>query len=143
MNKKSGLKDNLEKTRNTAEQMTWYDDLERFAEDAPWSTIDKVNYFPSFSSRQSITRFIETYEFYNLIRDVPGSIIECGVAAGSFLMGMAHFCAIFEGIHYVRKVVGFDTFEGFVEVNKEDKTSGAEHVKKGGLHWDSYQVLQP
>lgn len=133
---------NLEVTRNTEQQLQWYRDLDRFIRDTPWSETDKITYFPLFAPRQVIARFLECYEFYKMVMDVPGSFVEAGVGSGSFLMGLGHFCTIFEGYHYTRKIIGFDTFAGFVEPSEKDRTSGAAHMAKGGLAWDSYEVLR-
>ena len=74
--------------------------------------------------------------------DIPGSIIEVGVAGGFGLMSFAHFCSIFEPTHYVRKLYGFDTFEGFTKPHNKDLTSNANHMIEGGLKFDSYDILQ-
>ncbi len=135
------MKQNIESTRNTEEQMNWYDDFGDFLTEVEWPILDKLAHFPTFTTRQMVTRFIETYELYKLARFVPGNFVECGVGSGSFLMGLAHFSSIFEPFHYTRRLVGFDTFEGFTEPSDEDKSSGADHMKKGGLSWESYDIL--
>lgn len=134
--------DNLERTRNTDAQIDWYGELREFVESAPWSAHDKVNYFPVFATRQNITKFLECYEFYKLAAEVPGAFVEAGVGSGSFLMGLAHFCAIFEGYNYTRRIVGFDTFSGFTEPAPQDMTSDAAHMRSGGLAWDSLEILE-
>lgn len=98
--------------------------------------------FPVFSPRQRVTRFIETLRYWELIENIPGDIFECGVAGGEFLMAMAHFSAIYEPHHYTRKIVGFDTFEGFTPPSEQDRTSNAAHMQQGGLHYESYEYLQ-
>lgn len=132
---------NLETTRNTQDQADWYAELNTFIDNASWSALDKLSHFSVFTPRQFITRFIEAYEFYRLVRNVPGCILECGVGSGSFLMSMAHCCAIHEPYHYTRRLIGFDTFSGFTPPSTEDQSSGAAHMKTGGLDWDSYEVL--
>ena len=77
-----------------------------------------------------------------MISDVPGNILECGVAGGNFLFAMAHFSSIYEPHHYTRKIIGFDTFEGFTEPSKEDLTSGAKHMESGGLRYESFNYLR-
>lgn len=133
---------NIEKTRNTNQQIEYYNRLNDFIEDPAVSMIDKMTSFPLYTPRQIITSFVEKYEVYKLCKNIPGSIIECGVAGGKGLMTFAHLCSIFEPYHYVRKIIGFDTFEGFPEISDKDKTSKAEHMKKGGLSSDSYQALK-
>ena len=100
MEKTSIQYENLEKSRNTSEQLSWYQELQRFHNSCELSISDMIAYFPIFASRQNISRFIETYEFYKLTKDIPGSFLELGVGSGSFLMALAHFCSIFEGYHY-------------------------------------------
>ena len=133
---------NIEATRNTADQVDWYTSHREFCETAEWSTYDKVANFPIFASRQKITRFLEAYEFYKLAMNTPGCFLECGVASGGFLMALAHFCSIFEGYHYTRRVIGFDTFEGFTEPSPQDLSSSAKHMKAGGLKFESYDILK-
>ncbi len=133
---------NLEKSRNTAEQFNWYDAHAAFCEGSAWPAYDRIANFPVFASRQKMTRLLEAYELYKLAQNVPGCFLECGVAAGGFLMALAHFCAIFEGYHYTRRIIGFDTFEGFPSISKQDMSSGAKHMKPGGLKFESYDILK-
>ncbi len=134
--------DNIEKTRNTEQQLSFYEKLNAFVEQADASTMAKMSTFPVYTTRQVITRFIERYEIYKLCKNVPGNIIECGVAGGRGLMSFAHFCSIFESYHYARKIIGFDTFEGFAGITDKDRSSKAEHMKPGGLNYGYYDILQ-
>lgn len=133
---------NIEKTRNTTDMIEFYSNLEEFLKTLKWDEVRKISNFPVLSYRQSITSFLERYELFKLIKNTPGSIVECGVANGFGLMSFAHFCSIFEGYHYTRKIIGFDTFEGFTEPSTQDLTSKASHMTKGGLHYQSFDVLQ-
>lgn len=133
---------NLEKSRNTPDMFKLYSDLEKFLKKITWTEVEKAANFPVLAQRQAITKFLERYELFKLIHDVPGSILECGVANGFGLMSFAHLCSIFEGYHYTRKLFGFDTFEGFTQPNIKDKTSGAQHMKKHGLKFPSYEILK-
>jgi len=133
---------NLEKTRNTEEQMSFYEELEQFQGQEGQSNMEKFSTFPIYSSRQSITSFLQKYELFRMIREVPGSVVECGVAGGIGVSSFYHFCSIFEPYHYVRKIIGFDTFEGFTEPSEEDLKSGAQHMVKGGLAYDTFDLLK-
>ena len=133
---------NIEKTRNTDEQLSFYTQQESFITNANGLNSEKFQAFPVFTTRQDITYFLERYQLYMLAKNIPGNILECGVGNGFGLMAFAHFCSIYEPYHYVRKLIGFDTFEGFTLPDKKDLTSKAEHMKKGGLHYDSYETLQ-
>lgn len=131
---------NIEKNRNTNEQVDWYERRDQFLTEI--SPSDLANNFSVFATRQNITRFIETFRYWEMIRNIPGNILECGVAGGNFLFSMAHFSSIYEPHHYTRKIVGFDTFEGFPPPSKKDLSSSAQHMVSGGLSFDSYGYLK-
>ncbi|MBD3422613.1 MAG: class I SAM-dependent methyltransferase [Chitinivibrionales bacterium] len=133
---------NIEKNRNSSDQINFYEKLNEFIEEVDSSTINKMKAFPVYATRQIITRFMDRYEVYKLSKNVPGSIIECGVGSGFGIMAFAHFASIMEPYHYVKKIIGFDTFEGFPELSEKDKTSKANHMKKGGLDFGSFEELQ-
>jgi hypothetical protein len=130
---------NIETSRNTEEQLNWYIKRAKFI--SSLSQIDIANNSSVFSTRQQVTRFIETLRYWEMVKDVPGNIIECGVAGGNFLFSMAHLSSIYEPHHYTRKVIGFDTFEGFIEPTEKDLSSKASHMKSGGLCYESYDYL--
>lgn len=134
--------DNIEKSRNTLEQLNWYEERQAYLDSGTVAPHRLVDVFPVFSSRQKVTRFIETLRYWELIENIPGNIFECGVAGGEFLMSMAHFSSIYEPHHYTRKCVGFDTFSGFTAPSGEDETSKAVHMVTGGLRYDSFEYLQ-
>lgn len=134
--------ENLETNRNTQEHIDFYSQMAQLMEQSKLSHFELMQEFPVFATRQQVTYFIERYELYKKIINIPGSIIELGVAGGFGLMSFAHFCSIFEPTHYVRKIYGFDTFEGFPELDQNDLSSSAAHMKKGGLKFDSYDYLK-
>ena len=53
----------------------------------------KLDNFPKYIRRQSLTRFCARYELFKLQRDVKGSIVECGVHHGGGLMAWAKLSA--------------------------------------------------
>ena len=83
--------------------------------------VNKFNNFSKYTRRQTLARFLALYEIYKQQIDIKGSIIECGVNEGMGIMSLAHFSAILEPYNYHRKIIGFDTFEGFPSVSKKDK----------------------
>ena len=131
----------IEPNRNTETQLSFYEQMSQFVEGAEMDTMSKMRAFPVYTTRQVQTRYIERYEIYKLVRNIPGNIFECGVGSGLGLMAFAQFCAIMEPYHYTRKIVGFDTFAGFTEPSQEDLTSKASHLKKGGLNYGSFEEL--
>lgn len=90
-------------------------------EKSPLSTDEKLRNFPKYVRRQDISRFIALYELFKKIIDVKGSIVECGVHLGFSLFTFAKLSANLEPIAIDRKIIGFDTFEGFPSVSEKDE----------------------
>lgn len=69
-----------------------------------------------------LPRFIAQYELYRRILNVPGDIVECGVGGGMSFVGWAQLHFMLEPHNASRRFIGFDTFEGFPEINEQDGT---------------------
>ncbi len=96
--------------------------------DAPFLYMDRI------LLAESLTRI----KLFELIKDVQGSIVVCGVYKGNDLMLYQHLSGIFEPISHHRKIIGFDTFEGFPSVSKKDP----DDLKAGMIHGSSYEHLE-
>src|SRR3989344_7123976 len=75
---------------------------------------DKFNVYDSFLVNGELDRFtkiLARYEFFKMIIDSPGDIVECGVFHGAGLFFWAKLIQIFNPLS-PRKVIGFDTFAG-------------------------------
>jgi len=116
--------------------------MEKVFNSSVGSFSDKIDAFPKFASRQALAKFLARYEIFKKILHVNGSIIECGVLHGGGLFTFAKFSSMFEPANHVRKIIGFDTFEGFPSVNRKDKQTGtSSHFKKGGLMGSSLKEI--
>lgn len=73
-----------------------------------------------YLSSKSLSRILFFYEIYKKIVNTHGIIIEFGVRWGQTLSIMAALRGIFEPFNRHRKIVGFDTFEGFKGLNEKD-----------------------
>ncbi len=82
-----------------------------------------------FLNRQLLSRIIYMQQLYSKILDVPGVVMEFGVRWGQNLALFEVLRGIYEPYNYTRKVIGFDTFEGFVGTGAED--GDAELVEEG------------
>lgn len=108
--------------------------LEQFFTDASGSNVDKLRSFTKFIPVPDLGRFLARAHIFSRIVNVHGSIIECGVHRGGGLMGWATLSAIYEPLNHVRKVVGFDTFEGFADIHPNDRSSHDNaHLARGAL----------
>ena len=78
---------------------------------------------------QTLSRIMFLEHVYKQILDVQGVIIDFGTRWGQNMSLFSAFRGIFEPFNRVRKIVGFDTFSGFVDVHEKDST--AAMMKKG------------
>ena len=76
-----------------------------------------------FIKRQDLTRIMFMNELYNKIINVHGIVVEFGVRWGQNLALFESFRGIYEPFNHNRKIVGFDTFEGFPSVHEKDGKS--------------------
>jgi hypothetical protein len=101
----------------------------------------RLECFPRYARRKTITRFITLYELFKLSLRVKGSVIECGVFRGFGLMTWAHLSAVLEPANLTRRIYGFDSFRGFPSVSAQDDNA-VKAPTPGELKADSYDELQ-
>jgi hypothetical protein len=70
--------------------------------------------------RQSLSRILYYNHLYQKIVEIPGVICEFGVQWGATLAQLINLRGIYEPYNYSRKIIGFDTFEGFPVVDEKD-----------------------
>jgi len=116
--------------------------LERVIAESPFSMVERLINFPMYTPRQDLTNFLIKYELFKKVLDVHGSIVECGCLFGGGLMAFAQLSAIFEPVNHTRKIIGFDTFEGFAGVSEEDSASTSAEAREGGLAIDSFEEIE-
>ena len=98
------------------------------------SFLDKIDAFPKYATRQAIAKFLTKYELFQQILNVNGSIVEAGVLHGGGTLAWAKLSSILEPTNHTRKVIGFDTFEGFPSVDeKDEKGADGSLIKVGEL----------
>lgn len=116
----------------TEMEKNYRDGIEKFFIEASGSISEKLSNFARFVSRQDLALFLYKYELYKKILDIHGSILEFGVYRGGGCFTFAQLSAILEPYNYQRRVVGFDTFEGFPSVSENDMlTDPRLNPKKG------------
>lgn len=117
-------------------------ELDKILHESSLSDVEKMMNFSLYAPRQGVASFLLKYEIFKRIINIQGSIIECGVSYGSGLMSFALFSSIFEPVNYARKIIGFDTFEGFPVLTNKDKPGNDPNAKIGGMKVDSFQELK-
>ncbi len=73
-----------------------------------------------FLTSKNLSRLLFFYEIYKKIVHTHGIIVEFGVRWGQTLSLMSALRGIFEPFNRHRKIVGFDTFEGFRGLSSTD-----------------------
>jgi len=80
---------------------------------------------------------------FKQIIEVEGIIVEAGVFRGGGSMSWAQLSIILEPHNHQRRVVGFDTFEGFQSLSEQDGPEHPDFNTEGAMNADSYdEVLQ-
>ncbi len=116
-------------------------DLASVFEQSADTTEIKLETFPRYARRKTITRFITLYELFKMALDVKGSVVECGVFRGFGLMTWAHLSAVLEPANLTRRIYGFDSFAGFPEVGDKDRNA-FRSPEAGGLRADASAELE-
>lgn len=80
-----------------------------------------------------LARFLAVAEIYKKIVSIPGIVMDIGTWRGQTAVLCENFRAIFEPLHFNRRIVCFDTFEGYKGFSDVDRPTD--------LHKDgTYQV---
>ena len=78
----------------------------------------------------ALTKILFINELYEQIVNVPGVIMEFGTWWGQNLVLYENLRSIYEPFNYDRRVIGFDTFEGYENISDKDQRS--DIIKEGG-----------
>ncbi len=105
------------------------------------TTTEKLENFAKYVPRQALTPFLYRYELFKRVLDLQGSVVECGVLFGGGLMAWAQLSAILEPMNHQRRIIGFDTFSGFVGISEQDRKGTSSFLQKGNYAVNSYRDL--
>jgi hypothetical protein len=134
------FKENKLYSKNNIEEI---DSLSEYFQNSTGTISDKLDNFPKYVTRTSMARFLTRFEIFKKVLDLQGVIIECGVLFGGSLLSWGHFSSILEPSNHQRRIYGFDTFEGFSQISKEDiSTTTSDLCKEGDLAVDSEKDLK-
>lgn len=128
----------------TPTEREFYSQLSSHFVDSPGSVNDKLNSFARYVPRQALATFLARKDLYDHILNVHGHIIECGVFRGAGLFTWANLSTIYEPYNHTRRIVGFDTFSGFPEIESEDLGEPQLELgykRTGGLAAETFESL--
>lgn len=84
-----------------------------------------------FLTSKNLSRLLFLNHIYQMIVDMQGIVIDFGTRWGNNAVVFSALRGIYEPFNRHRKIVAFDTFEGFPEVSKEDGES--DLMRKGNV----------
>ena len=87
---------------------------------------EKQRLLPMFLSSSKLARIFAIYEVYEQIIDIPGSILDLGTWRGETMIICENLRAILEPFNKQRRVIGFDTFQGY-EGFQQNETNSKYH----------------
>ena len=90
-----------------------------------------------FSQRQLVSTSLTRIDLFKKILEVQGAVVECGVYKGNSLFLYNHLSTILEPYNFNRKIIGFDTFEGFRSISKKD----SDIITKDDFSDTSFELL--
>jgi len=101
---------------------------------------DVIENFMLFLRRVNFGKFLSHVQIFNEVMDVPGHIVECGVFKGMSLLTFVKLIEVLCPADSLKRVIGFDTFEGFVNLAEKD---GLPNEKRGKVvgGWNSSDFL--
>lgn len=104
--------------------------------EAPLPPNEMLSNLPLFMKRQDLSSLMFMNDLYKQIINTHGVIMEFGVRWGKNLALFHSLRGMYEPFNHNRKIIGFDTWEGFPSVDKKDGndrliTEGAYSVTKG------------
>ncbi len=92
-------------------------------QDRPMSDEELCVNFGLYMRSGALAKILFLDEVYRKIIGVPGHIMEFGVWYGQSLTTFENLRAIHEPYNHQRRIVGFDTFEGYPSIGEKDKPS--------------------
>lgn len=90
--------------------------------------------FQIYTRRVFLKKFLAHYEFFRMVQDLPGDIVELGVFRGATLFSWANFMEIRNMGDRHKRVIGFDNFAGFGQMHEKDGACVPDlHKTAGGF----------
>ena len=84
---------------------------------------EKERSFGLFLRGSLLARILAITDIYRLIVDIPGVVLDIGTWRGQTAVICENLRAIFEPLHFNRRIVCFDTFEGYKGYSDKDKST--------------------
>lgn len=87
-----------------------------------------------------LARIFGIAEIYQKIIDLPGAVLDIGTWRGQTSVLCENLRSIFEPLHFNRRIISFDTFEGYVGFSEKDKETDLHKDGTYGIQQLDYDV---
>jgi hypothetical protein len=85
-----------------------------------------------------LARIFAIADIYKQIIDIPGAVFDVGTWRGQTAVVCENLRAIFEPLHFNRRIVCFDTFDGYKGFSDKDKATELHRDGTYGVGGDDY-----
>lgn len=85
-----------------------------------------------------LARILAITDIYKQIVNIPGAIFDIGTWRGQTAVICENLRAIYEPLHFNRRIVCFDTFDGYKGFSEKDKASSLHQDGTYGVGGDDY-----
>lgn len=103
--------------------------LFRLFKQRPMTDEDLLVNLAMYMRSGSLAKLLFLNEIYQKIIDIPGSILEFGIWMGASTITFENLRAVYEPYNYQRRIVAFDTFQGYCGISGADVRS--ELIEEG------------
>ena len=105
------------------------------------SKYEKERSLGLFLRASLLARFLGVSDLYKIIIGKPGCILDLGTWRGQTAVLCENYRAIYEPLHLNRRIIAFDTFDGYVGFSDIDKSTPTHQdgtYKSGGTDYANY-----
>lgn len=88
-----------------------------------------------------LARILAIADIYKKVVDIPGAIFDVGTWRGQTAVVCENLRAIFEPLHFNRRIFCFDTFEGYQGFSDKDRATALHKNGTYGVGGDDYAEL--
>jgi hypothetical protein len=119
-----------QQNRSSEEQITNREKLLKLFAERPIPDEQLMVNLGLFMRSGALAKILYMDELYRASLSIPGVIMEFGIWWGQNIALLENLRAVYEPYNYSRRVIGFDTFEGYKSIGDKDVVT--DTIKQGG-----------
>lgn len=101
---------------------------------------DVIENFMLFLRRVNFGKFLAHVDIFKEVIGIPGHIVECGVFKGMSLLTFTKLIEVLCPADSLKRVIGFDTFQGFTALDARDGPPDESRGKVPG-GWNAHEFM--